>query len=519
LVLGTKLFFEKRFYFNPGLTQIIHNMKKLRLLAFASLVAGAAHAQYFQHVYGDASYDYLESGVNLNQFTTGQAHVMTGYTDFSGFNEPMVTMTDKDGKPSPYNFRYTILDNGGVTDAKARRIVELSNNPGFTGVWGDYSLSPGSGAPSTNFFYMSLDPNGNPMFVHSYFLPNGAYEVQATSMCTSANYPNDVFVCGWERKFPGGPRLPVVMRIDQFTGASTWWWQYDSNIQGLDWTPTDIVESPFFDPNWPNYKMLALSGTFTRPGTPDNGCFFRVEEAGGNFVPGMTSYGSFNAKGAFNSIDVAFNSYGGNQGFVMGGYYHNAATGSDDSWAIKVNQDGTALYFSTLCDYKPNGGNDYCNDIIERFSPGLGNYEYYMGGYAEKGVFGNNDDVVYKLDFTGVPQPAGQITFGATGDERILQLDKYDGIGPDNDGLSSFGTTIGSFSSLGKEDFYFVKSYFNGVTACNFDIQTNAWMDGPGITERWNAFNPVKLKDYMLQAFPSPMNEKEICYDAGPIPG
>jgi hypothetical protein len=86
-------------------------MRKIRLLVCATLVAVGANAQYFQHVYGGPTRDFLESGVNAN-LASPQGHIMTGYTDIAGINNIMLTRTDLDGRfvfPPFFNNRYPVF--------------------------------------------------------------------------------------------------------------------------------------------------------------------------------------------------------------------------------------------------------------------------------------------------------------------------------------------------------------------------------------------------------------------------
>jgi hypothetical protein len=489
-------------------------MKKLRVLLFATLIAGSANAQFFQHVYGAQSQDTLQSGINTILPAGPQGHIMAGFTDRIQFYSPMVVRTDANGLPVFFNnyYKMTIAATGQQINAKARRVVQAPALGGRISVWGDYGLNPGG--VSTNFFYMLLNPNGAVSGVPmSYSFPFPVVEARATSMCTSNINPNLVYVCGYIRIQPGSPRMPVTMGINAATGAMVW--GFDYTVSGMDWYPTDMVESPYSSTG-----ELALCGHFTRPGFPENGCFYRISETTpGTVIPSVVTYGTTTNPGGFNAIDIARNPYpAGNPGYVMGGYYNNPATGTDDSWAMKINFNGLTIDFSTLHDYTPLAGNDdYGNDIIERQNT-VGNFEYYLGGYVKNGVFGGNDDLVYKLDFTGAAFPGiSQFTYGGGGTERVMQLDKND-IAPAV-GLSVFGNTANSFPLLGQNDFYLVKSYFNGVTACNYDLQPHNWMPGPGIIETWNAVNPDKMNPVKLAAQPFPMQDFEVCFNPGPIPG
>lgn len=479
-------------------------MRKFKLLLFATLVAGSANAQYFQHVYGSQRTDVLESGVNANA-ASPQGHIMAGYTDVTGLNSLMVTRTNLNGiiaAPLPvFNNRYQIFENAVARDAKGRRVVHSPAFGGRISVWGDYGS--GAGTTSTRFFYTLLMPNGAPGPIVSYGLPFPVVEAEATSMCNSTSNPANMYVCGFVRLVAGGQRYPVVMCINGANGAIIWANVYQ--VGNIDWIATDLVESPY-SPD------VALSGHFTRPGFPSSGCFFMVANGTGAPTPLLVEYGTPFAgnAGGFNSIAIANNPLPTTNGFVLGGFYNNPASGNDDSWALKVSPNGMLVEFSNLIDYTIAGNNNYGNDIIERVNS-FGAYEYFLGGYVTNGFFGAEDDVVFKLDFAGNPVGGGQFTYGGPGNERVIQLDQYNVYAPNNNGLSTYGITSGSFAALGVTDFYLVKSYFNGVTRCNFDLQTPPSTPGRGIFQTWTPIVPYSLLQGVLTMNMAPMQDFEIC--------
>jgi hypothetical protein len=151
-----------------------------------------------------------------------------------------------------------------------------------------------------------------------------------------------------------------------------------------------------------------------------------------------------------------------------------------NTWALKIDPVGN-LYFSTELDFSAGDRNEFGYDIVERVNT-FGEYEYYVGGYVDQGYFGNEDEVVYKLNFYGYPVPTGsEFSYGGPGNDRVLQLDYYNfGVPTNNVGLSMFNYSTGSFTTLGQGDFHHVRSYFNGVTACNFILDNARFFYGPG---------------------------------------
>lgn len=152
-----------------------------------------------------------------------------------------------------------------------------------------------------------------------------------------------------------------------------------------------------------------------------------------------------------------------------------------DMWALKIDPTGGSIYFSTELDYSAGDRNEFGYDIIERVNT-FGDYEYYVGGYVDQGYFGNEDEVVYKLNYYGAPVASGsEFTYGGPGNDRVLELDYLNfGVPTSNVGLSMFNYSSGSFATLGQADFYHVRSYFNGITACNFILDNARYYYGPG---------------------------------------
>jgi hypothetical protein len=492
-------------------------MRKMRLLLCATLVAVGANAQYFQHVYGGTTRDRLESGVNANAGSP-QGHIMTGYTDIAGFNNVMLTRTDLDGRlagpPPIFNNRYQIFENSQPRDAKARSVVHPLACGGNISVWGDFGTNPGG--VSNKFFYAQFTPAGVPVIAFSYAFPLTfpVFEVEATSMCISTSNPNNVFMCGWVRQAAGGRRCPVVISLDACTGNVNWTQSYFVG-NNTDWIATDLVESPY--PPVPPFVVpdIALCGRMTIPGAFETACFFKVSSAApGGITALLREYGTpAVSAGGFDAIAIANNPFGSGPGFVFGGYYDNPTSGNADSWIIKTDPTGVIVDFTTLFDYNPPGNNNYAYDVIERFNT-TAIYEYYLGGYVANGIFGGEDALVNKVAFNGLGVALGQFTYGGPGNERVRQLDQLDGYGLNNDGLSAYGTTIGSWPLVGNSDFYFVKAYFNGVQSptCNYTLVDPPSLPGPGYIQIGDPRVLSTLGRRNLTLNQNLMSDWEICW-------
>ena len=512
-------------------------MKTLHFLIVGLLIAGTANAQFFQRVYGTAqSRDVLESGMNYDNpvLPIGQkGYVMCGFTNFNstGAISPMVTRTALNGAPAFFNNTYLLNFFGRFVDAAARRVITYPN--GQIGVIGDWAWQPGT--QHTNVFYMLLNANGTVVNVWAYFFPN-VQSLEATSITPSvAPAPQqNMYACGNITDFNGG-RHPFILSVQAFNGMLNWGYDYaDVGMAGYEWTVEDLIESPYPNAITGTVDVALVGRHVLAAGGLGDGNLFTVDAATGVVSSFVHLYGTMNSEDNFNAITIANNPFNGGPGYAIAGSTTDYTVPAPNSnmWGLKVAPNGF-VQFSSQMDYSMGNRNDYGYDIVERPSPTQG-FQYYIGGYVDQGVFGVEDEVVYKLDFAGNayfgPGGLNQFTYGGPGFERILQMDYYqNGVGGNNMGLSAFNWTVGSFPALGQTDFYHVKSYFNGVTPlgavgggvgnCNHNQQYMNWMTGPPLldsTKGDTVFRP--RKDSLLWQI-VPMQNAIICLQNNPIPG
>lgn len=493
-------------------------MKKLPLVLLCLLVAGIAKAQFFQRVYGTAtSNDVLESGANYDvAVVTQKGYVMTGFkpkSQTAAFNDVIVTRTNLQGNVI-FNNSYALTDPAmGALSTHGRRVLRLQN--GQIAVWGDFFDN--TSTVSRRFFYMRLNPAGAIMFMRSYTLAAPTAQVEATSITQSRVNAANIYVCGIHTS-PTGQKTPVVLSLDFTTGNINWGRQYMDLQHAFEWTAEDLIESPYL--NSQNKTDIALVGRYKRTtstGGIGQGCFFLLDAATGTPGSLVHIYGNPNKDAGFNAIDIDKNPFGSGPGFMIAGYSFNnnvTAAPTYDSWAIKINPTGSIVNFSGLADYSMPFQNDYGWDIVQR-QDSMGQWEYYLGGYVMNGVFGQNDEVVYKLNNAGLPKATAlgnQFTYGGPGNERVLQLDLYTtGVPANNLGLSMFNWTSGSFPILGMTDFYHVRSYFNGVTCGNYNLQNMMYQVGPPLIDSI-AFDTLNHFDwYILDSVSTPLQNAIIC--------
>jgi hypothetical protein len=512
-------------------------MKTLPFLFLALLIAGTADAQFFQRVYGTPqSRDILESGMNYDNAAlpiAQKGYVMCGFTNFNsaGAISPMVTRTSLNGAPAFFNNTYLLNFFGRFVDAASRRVITYPN--GQIGVIGDWAWQPGM--QHTNVFYMLLNPNGTVVNVWTYIFPN-VQSIEATSITPSiAPAPQqNAYACGNITDAAGG-RHPFIMNIQAFTGIVNWAFDYtDVLMAGYEWTVEDLIESPYPNAITGAIDVALVGRHVLAAGGIGDGNLFTVDAGTGLLSSSVYLYGTPGSEDGFNAITIANNGFNGGPGYAIAGSTTDftAPVPNSDMWGLKVAPNG-AVQFSSKMDYSLGNRNDYGFDIVERLSPTQG-FQYYIGGYVDQGMFGQEDEVVYKLDFAGNPYPGpgglNQFTYGGPGFERILQLDYYqNGVGGNNIGLSAFNWTIGSFPALGQHDFYHVKSYFNGVTPlgaagggvgnCNHNQQFMNWMPGPLLLDSTKGDTLFRPKKDSLQWQIFPMQNAIICIQNNPIVG
>lgn len=486
-------------------------MKNLLLTALV-LIGVTTKAQYFQHVYGTSDFEELRSGVNT--FAQPQGHFMAGVTqDPLSFQYSLIaTYTDVNGTPN-FNNEYQITDpiTGVVSNVHWTRVFEMNNGNGFGVVGVHRDPTAGTATPS-KLFYLQLDPNGNVMNIFDYTPLPGAFiwDVNIVGNVTESATGNEIYITGGVQA--NAPLVHVfAMKLDVMSGAIIWSNIYDiphgspiSREVGMD-----IIENPYNPLGQPEAMIVGFAHG---SGASNDGFVIRVDANTGVLnLPWAVMYGTASSNDAFYSITVANSGAGGNQGFVIGG--ESNVNGNNDAWLIKVDPSGWGTIWSNLYDYSFNpGSNENCRDVIERFSPISGQYQYFMTGSTDNGFFGGEDVLVIKTDDLG--NGLGEFTYGGANADRGAALDQYDNTAAD--GLSTFAT--GDLGALGSTDFYLIKSYYDGNSGCNEYLSMPNVSTGPGLYWEYyitdfNGFTPGAPL-----CSSSSVSDVQLCYNTT-IPG
>ncbi|MDL5048996.1 T9SS type A sorting domain-containing protein [Oscillatoria amoena NRMC-F 0135] len=124
--------------------------------------------------------------------------------------------------------------------------------------------------------------------------------------------------------------------------------------------------------------------------------------------------------------------------------------------------------------------------------------------------------LVIKTDANGNAVTGGQFTYGEVDLDRAMRIDQLNGYGTDNDGLAIYGyTSYISPYSLGGYDHMLVKAYFNGVSACQYDMRNANQISGSAThTTAWTGeYWPNSFYDFpFLVDYYQNLQDNQICY-------
>lgn len=485
-------------------------MKKILFVALALLGMSTARAQYFHSVFGTTTAETARKGSVGATTGNDNLHFQTGSTPVAAgtpvIEDCFVVSADKDGRvggAGTFAKRYRLSYSGSPVSAIGVQVRQLAAG-GNIAVMGNYYRNA-TGYPTVyGIFYMRLSSAGVPQVTKCYKLGTQSRMMGMHSMKIAAN--GDLIACGYA-DISGSPEYgPMLLRINPNSGAIVWSKVYKIwNASGDDDYATDFVEST--DTPSGNAELAVVG--YSEDGSFADGFFFRVSGANGGLITFTAQiYSGPNGTGLdrLYSIIDSDNSFGGNSGYVVGGETDDlgASAGVFDYWAMKINNTGTTIDWSEEYDYT-NGGHNYGRDIIERQNTSA-DYEYYFVGWAEDGSVGGSDMVVVKADDAGIPVASGEFTYGGTGNDFGYAIDISSGT--TSDGLAMFGQR--PFYS-GTNDFYMVKSYFNGVS-CAYALDTPPDTDNVPDNVIADVSDPTSLlTDTMITLKTADWNDSALC--------
>jgi Secretion system C-terminal sorting domain len=434
-------------------------MKKY--LSFISILAfGAMNAQYYQNLNNTGSTDRIADGVNVT--LGGQGHLIAGSTNALGGTNLLLTRTDVNGNiagPNSFNQVYRLSTTNNLPlNAYPVKILQIPN--GRICVVGNYG-SAVSATPS-GIFTAVLNSGGAIISVVGWqtITPSISSGIAATSACNALPVTsNTVYICGYtDATTPNNGARALTLAINGSTNTLIWGRIYDFNppifSTAYKFLPQDVVASPY-QPALLN-EVFVVGDLYDDQG--DNFVFsYRVNSANGNPVGTVNLYDSGKEDNCV-AVTIATGTSGGGNGFVMAG--QNVAYGSRQPFAMKVDATGAVIRWANNYKYS-GGGESVASDIIQRQTTS-GRWTYYLSSTPDLGFFGGQDMVVTLLDDFG--NGLTEWTYGSTDNEYSAELSSFSNTLAD--GFTVFGNRNYMFA-FDAGDEYFVKAYYNGVTACN----------------------------------------------------
>jgi hypothetical protein len=480
-------------------------MKKTLTLAFTWVMINA-NAQYFEHVYGSTSYEEIFSGMNTN--LVGPGFMLSGVrTATNGLSNALsLTRTDINGNITGSQYfkkNYSIYFNSSLTPIMRVReafSVELSSTRfALAGVcYKDQTLQ------KYCVYYAQVDQNGFPV---PDMTSTTGYNMKYYDIGTDSYYQvrnirlspsNDkLYVVGLSVNQTSGKYYSMILKIDVATGVLDWSWIY--NITGNSESAYDAVEDP-------NTGELVVVGYYQRSLFDTEAYILRLDPSNGNVITSSMLFTSNigNTNEMFKCITIADNG-----DYIISG--QTTMLGNVDSWTLRIDNAFTTIGWNVCNDYYGSGNDNYAIDVMERMNTN-GQSEVYVAGQVIGGVFGNADIEVYKLDgSSGSCQ--NQFTYGTGQYQYVTSIDQNNT--GTADGLSLFGLTEVTTSQLANKDFVIYKAYYNGITSCDYDVNTTESQNGPNViySETHVQGDRFNTSEAWLKTIAN-FNDLTICYSA-----
>ncbi len=438
-------------------------MKKIIL--FACVTMGlSAQAQYFNHDYGSPQLEEPQSGMNttLNHqgflisglstnTTTTAVGTIVGYVDKTGNIPGGSTFFVKGYRvktPAPTNIGMNSRDG---------RVLELSSNN--FGIAGTAHITSGS-TTYDYIYYIETDTAGaivgNPVLYDA----TGYISYKLNNMTLSTSTGNALYLTGYAIVGGSNEERMFVLKIN-FNGTLIWSHTYDIDLTAASADVAyDILEDNA------NSKLLVVGKTNYHGS--DDGVLMTLNPTNGAALS-YDLYGTTSSSDYFSAIIKSNDASSGN-GYVLAGGT-NATSGNTDGWMVRLANNLSTTWSKTY-DYNGSGVTNYFSDLVERVDS-MGNYRIYAGGSTVSGLGGSADMEVDKVTSAGTS--ISQFTYGDANGESLVSIDA-NSTGSVL-GLSMFGYR--SVGWLGSFDLTIYKSYFNGVTQCDWYIDSITAVNGP----------------------------------------
>lgn len=445
------------------------------------LLSSSSYAQWPQHIYGSSAAPINEELTDgrITNLQNKPGYMLAG-VNRSGTNLNLFSLTRTNpsgivGVTSPY-FKNNYRLSDATSLAAALRVGELVVEEN-----GDHFVTAGSFSRGNIYnygiFFQHIDFNGTliPLTMPNINIgyrplePNLFQAASVKKIIRSQRYPGNFYILGSLTYANSTRQTAFVLRITA-TGSLVWSSSYSVNITGTASTvPFDLVES--VQPNAGIYELLMVGEYY--PQTTGNADAFVIRINSQNGVinnPNVQLYGTAASHDGFTSIKTSQNPYfdANRAGYIIGGHSNSNINTGKDFWFIGIKQGGS-IVTNSLFNYTMLNS-DHCADIMEHNN---GNWQYYLAGYTNNGVFNNEDMMVVGTDQTGTPFAPGQYTFGSNNNQRCVRMHK-------DNGLALFGnSTSNLLHPTTSQDMYLVRSSFTGFSDCSSFRQFLPRVAGP----------------------------------------
>jgi len=321
-----------------------------------------------------------------------------------------------------------------------------------------------AGTYDKGVFFATLDQNGNPISRYRWNLPvvPGGLTPKKPFIAPSLNNLGQFYICGEYNT------RSYVIKVDASSApmATPKFANFYASNDSL--LARAVIESPY------NANEIAVVGKWTGKVNVDitsNEAFFLALNAtNGSTVTFNTSGNNWRNNRWFTSIQPANSTYGGSNGYIVGGYSDstiNLNTLNYPQWMTKLDPNGNTIW-STLIE--PMYAASYntqttweINDVLERYNSPSNTYEYY--GIGGSTINGYDYLSVFKLadDGTPVGLTPTEFRYPGTGGYQyrascyLTDIQNTFGL---TDGLQTYA------EDFSNGDLTLIKSYYNGVVGC-----------------------------------------------------
>lgn len=472
-------------------------MKELIIAASLYLLCGQeANAQFYGQInYSNPSFgtaNVIASSANITS-AYSNGYIATSYVPFTALGtwQIIVRKTDPDGAYSTsdeFHNAIAVLNSQGNNCVGNNSIANncygvtaIETNIGASTTGSRYALVAAmSGAAAGKFIaFITLNKSGTPVNYVYYNFPVNVSSFKKPYISEDISSPGNYYICGsYIPSAPGSNEITYVLRVN-ISGSISWSRTYSC---GLGIEPRAIIKSPF------NSNEIAIVGRVEPDPSvapflnrSDDGFFMKLNASSG-VVNLFRVYGNdlvHSEHQYFCSISPANSTYGGGNGFVIGGMsqrLNNVLSNPQGTWMLKVNQTNGAVQWSTIIDNGGLGAVGEATGVFERFNAGA--FTYFCGASMNSSIRAlklDNSGTLYtggsgnnQFDYNWM-SPGTPITFPT----QITNLN-----GTTADGFQLFSTN----GSASGQDNYFVKAYFDGNSGCNEILGAGVQNAGPSNT-------------------------------------